>query len=117
MSLSVLLVRLGEFGLRLRECRRGNKGADHRATKIDQKFSAFHTCKSSINSSTSRRFSGEILPEPLWAPLYCHSSLCSKRRRNWSRELSSSLNVSAAVSASTMLGSTSRLPDASAAFT
>src|SRR6266480_5732393 len=69
-------------------------------------FSCSHARKCSIKSSTSRRFSGEILSEPLWAPLYCNSSLCSNNRLNRSRESSLSPNVSAAVSTSTVFGST-----------
>src|SRR5436190_12980790 len=72
--------------------------------------------KFSISSSTSRRLSGEILPGPLCVPLYCHSSFCSNKRRSRSRPPVSSLNVSAAFSASTAFGSVPLLPEARAAF-
>src|ERR1700757_5023121 len=113
MTLGKLFVCLCKLGIRLREgwcghekreCRRNNctvggsrpPGAMPKAWRLrrsifielgelDPPCASFHF-RFSINSSTSRRFSGEILPGPLWAPLYCHSSLCSKRRRNWSRE-------------------------------
>src|SRR4029453_13274116 len=84
MSLRIFLIR--PIKIRLSECRCSNKDANRCAAKVDKKFSRFHTCKCSTNSSTSRRFSGEIRSEPLWAPLYWNSSLCSNSRRICSRD-------------------------------
>src|SRR6266403_2974412 len=113
MTLGKLLICLWEVGVGLRQHRRSRQRTKK---ERNQRGAAFHF-RFSINSSTSRRFSGEIVAGPLCAPLYCHSSLCSKRRRNWSRDSLLSLKVSAAVSASTTFGSTPPPPDASAAFT
>src|SRR6266446_6693899 len=108
---------LGEFFVclcKLDVCLRQYWGNRERAEKKSNQGSAYLHFRFSINSSTSRRLSGEIVAGPLCAPLYCHSSLCSNKRRSWSRESVSNLKVSAAVSASTTFGSIPPLPDASA---
>src|ERR1041385_2242560 len=110
----------GEFLVclcKLDVCLRQYRGSRERAENKCNQGGAYLHFRFSINSSTSRRFSGEIVAGPLCAPLYCHSSLCSNRRRNRSRSSLFSLKVSAAVSASTMFGSTPRLADASAVLT
>src|SRR5207249_6758125 len=112
MALGVLLICFCEVAFCLRKRRYCRYGA---AKDCNKTGGHFHL-KFSINSSTSRRLSGETLPGPLCAPLYCHSSLCSNNRRSRSRESLLSLKVSAAVSTSTMFGSMRRLPDARAAF-
>src|SRR6266567_9197104 len=111
MTLGVLLICLWEIGVGLR--RQHRRSRNRTKNERNQGDAAFHF-RFSINCSTSRRFSGEIVAGPLCAPLYCHSSLCSNKRRNWSRESVFNLKVSAAVSASTTFGSISPLPDASA---
>src|SRR6266705_1475670 len=113
MALGKFLVGLCKLGISLRRHRRSRE----RAKKECNQGGGYLHFKFSINSRTSRRFSGEILPGPLCAPLYCHSSLCSNKRRSRSRSSPFSLKVSAAVSASTMFGSIPRLGDASAVFT
>src|ERR1043166_311722 len=144
IPLCVLLVRICKLRIRLREDGCSREKRKHRPNKtspggsrppgamikvwrlrrsifielgeLDPTCASFHL-KFSISPSTSRLFSGEILPGPLCVRLYCHSSFCSNKRRSRSRESVSSLKVSAAVSASTAFGSIPRLPAASAAFT
>src|SRR5438046_8725409 len=133
MSLGKCLVRLCKIRIRLGQPRGSHNQANHRAGNVarasslasQDDFASGDACatmfahihpKFSISSSTSRRFSGEILPGPLCVPLYCHSSFCWNKRRSLSRESLSSLKVSAAVSASIAFGSTARLREASAAF-
>src|SRR6476660_9699019 len=79
MTLGKLLVCLWEVGVGLRLQHRRSR--ERTKNECNQGDAAFHF-KFSINSSTSRRFSGEIVAGPLCTPLYCHSSLCSKRRRS-----------------------------------
>src|SRR5437879_13402584 len=113
MAFSKYLIRLFKLDFSLREYRTSHERAKKKCNQGD----GYLHFRFLINSRTSRRFSGEILPGPLCAPLYCHSSLCSNNRRSRSRESLLSLKVSAAVSTSTMFGSIRRPLDASAALT
>src|SRR5207249_12005824 len=60
---------------------RSRGGRERAKKKSNLEYACLHF-KFSINPRTSRRFSGEIVVPPLCAPLYCHSSLCSNRRRD-----------------------------------
>src|SRR5207248_199679 len=76
VSLRIILVCFCEVAFCLPKRRYCRYGAAKNCNKTGGQFHL----KFSINSSTSRRLSGETFPGPLCAPLYCHSSLCSNNR-------------------------------------
>src|SRR6266404_10009177 len=67
MASRIVRVCFSKRRIRLRKCQRNNKCANRRTAKSDNQL--FHTRKFSISSSTSQRFSGEIVPAPLGRPL------------------------------------------------